>query len=198
MFHQKLCTRCNAWAGTLSWWSCQSPFAHSCGLLNHLDSFCRGMFKLTTKFGADSCSTCSVILNAIATEYTCSFNVLYHPHWLIQWSFHCSHMHIPVHSPWLPAYINVTQTILVISTMIEVFLDRPYILTWLFIRLIFSICNFYNIIFPKRASFATRFSPITHPTPMRHTLYTHPCLIFFRAIIITYILILFICLMCLY
>ena len=47
---KKLCTRHDAWAGMLSWWSCQSPVAHSCGLLNHLNSFCEGMFKLNAKF----------------------------------------------------------------------------------------------------------------------------------------------------
>ena len=31
----------------------QSPAAHSCGLLNHSNTFCRGMFKLNTKFGTD-------------------------------------------------------------------------------------------------------------------------------------------------
>ena len=44
--------RCDAWAGILSWWSSQSPVAHSRGLLNHLNSFHRGMFKLNTKFDA--------------------------------------------------------------------------------------------------------------------------------------------------
>ena len=38
----------------LSWWSCQSPVAHSCGLLNHPSSFCGGMYKLDEKFDADS------------------------------------------------------------------------------------------------------------------------------------------------
>ena len=37
----------------LSRWSCQSPAAHSCSLLNHRNSFCRGMFKLNAKFDAD-------------------------------------------------------------------------------------------------------------------------------------------------
>ena len=32
------------------------------------------------------CSTCSVILNATATQYTCSLNSIYHLHWLVQWS----------------------------------------------------------------------------------------------------------------
>ena len=52
-FAKKLCMRRDAWVGTLSWWSCQSPLAHSCGLLNHLNSFCGGMFKLNAKFDAD-------------------------------------------------------------------------------------------------------------------------------------------------
>ena len=48
------CGRHNAWAGTLWWWRCQSPVAHSCSLLNHLNSFCGGLFKLKAKFDADS------------------------------------------------------------------------------------------------------------------------------------------------
>ena len=31
----------------------QSPIAHSCGLLNHLSSFCEGMLKLHAKFDAE-------------------------------------------------------------------------------------------------------------------------------------------------
>ena len=34
-------------------------------------------------------------------------------------------MRIPVHCPWLPGYIDVTQTIVVILTMAGLFLDRP-------------------------------------------------------------------------
>ena len=71
------------------------------------------------------CSTCSVILNVTATPYTCSFNSVYCPHWLVQWSHHCSHMHIPVHSPGLPGYINVIQTILAVLIMVGLFPDRP-------------------------------------------------------------------------
>ena len=33
----------------------QSPAAHSWSLLNHLNSFCKGMFKLNATFDADSC-----------------------------------------------------------------------------------------------------------------------------------------------
>ena len=46
--------RCDAWVSTLLWWSCQSPVAHSCGLLNPLNSFHGGMSKLNIKFDADS------------------------------------------------------------------------------------------------------------------------------------------------
>ena len=38
------------------------------------------------------CSTCSIILNAMATQYTCSLNGTYHPDWLIQWSHHSSYV----------------------------------------------------------------------------------------------------------
>ena len=69
------------------------------------------------------CSSCSVILNMTATQYTCSL------HWLVQWSRHYSRMHIPVHSPWLPGYIDVTQIFLVILTMAGYFPDTPYIYT---------------------------------------------------------------------
>ena len=54
MFCKKLCTRCDARAGVLSWWSCQSPVAHCCGLLNHPNSFHGEMLKLKAKFDADS------------------------------------------------------------------------------------------------------------------------------------------------
>ena len=68
------------------------------------------------------CSTCSVILNVRTTQYTRSLNSVCHPHWLIQWSsHHCSCMCIPVHCPWLPGYINVTQTIPVTLTMAGLF-----------------------------------------------------------------------------
>ena len=33
--------------------ACQSAVAHSCGLLNHLNDFCGGMFKLNAKLDAD-------------------------------------------------------------------------------------------------------------------------------------------------
>ena len=72
------------------------------------------------------CSTCSVILNAMATQDTCSLNNVYHPHWLVQGSGHCSHTCIPVHSPWLPGYMEVRQTVLAILTMAGLFLDRPH------------------------------------------------------------------------
>ena len=72
------------------------------------------------------CSTRSIIVNVTATQYTRSLNGVYRPHWLVQWSRHCSHTHIPVHSPWLPGYIDVTQTIIIL-TMAQLFLDRPCI-----------------------------------------------------------------------
>ena len=70
-------------------------------------------------------STCSVFLNVMATQYTCSLNDIYCPHWLVQWSRHCSRMCIPVHSPWPPGHISIVQTTLIVLTIAAVFLDRP-------------------------------------------------------------------------
>ena len=67
------------------------------------------------------CSTRSVILNAMATQYTCS-------HCQVQWSHHSSHMHIPVRCPWLPGYMDVTKTIHDILTMAGLFPDRTQML----------------------------------------------------------------------
>ena len=50
----KNCTTCDAWADVLLWWSCPSPVAQSCSLLNHPNSFHRGMFELDTKVHAHS------------------------------------------------------------------------------------------------------------------------------------------------
>ena len=127
MFHQKLCLRHDAWVGALLWWSCQSPGAHSCGLLNHPNGFHRGMFKLNAKSDADVLLYSLSHFEVMATQYTCSLNGVYRPHWLVQWSHHCSCMHIPVRSPWLPGYIDVVQTIVIILTMAGPLPDRPCI-----------------------------------------------------------------------
>ena len=49
-------------------------FAHNCGLLNHLNSFHGRILKLNANFDAVCCSARSVILNVMATQYTCSLN----------------------------------------------------------------------------------------------------------------------------
>ena len=77
--------------------------------------------SLTQNLMQICCSTCSVILNAMARRYTGSLNGVHCPHCLVQRSYHCSHMCIPVHSPWLPGYINVARTVLVILTMAGLF-----------------------------------------------------------------------------
>ena len=48
MFHKK-----TAWDMMLEWAHCRDEVAHSCSLLNHLNSFHGGMFKLNAKSGAD-------------------------------------------------------------------------------------------------------------------------------------------------
>ena len=126
-FPKKLCTRHDAWAGVLSCWRCQSPVARSCSRLHHPESFCGGMFKLNTKFDADLL----FCLHTMATQYTCSLKGVYHPHWLVQWSHHCSCMRIPVHSLWLSSYVDVWQTVLIILTMNRFFWQKlVYIFCW--------------------------------------------------------------------
>ena len=51
---------------------------HPRNLLNHPNSFHRGMFKLNVKWDADSLF-CLLILNATAAQYTCSLRGIYHP-----------------------------------------------------------------------------------------------------------------------
>ena len=123
----KNCMGHDAWAGTLLWWSCPSPVAHNVGLLSHLIVSMEECSSLTHKLMQIHCSTGSGILNATATQCTCSLNSVYCPHWLVQWSRHCSYMRIPVHSPWLPGYIDVMQTILIVLTMAGLSPDRPRI-----------------------------------------------------------------------
>ena len=73
------------------------------------------------------CSAHSATWNAVTTQYTCSLKGIYYcPHWLVQWSHHCSGIGIPVHSPCLLGYIDVMQTILVILTMAGLFLESPH------------------------------------------------------------------------
>ena len=91
-----------------------TPAAHSRTLLNYPNSFHSGMFKVPQNLMQIHCFTCSVILNAMATQYMCSLKGVYHLHWRAQWSCHCSHMCIPVHSPWLPDPISVAQAILLL------------------------------------------------------------------------------------
>ena len=60
------------------------------------------------------------------------------PHWQVQWSRHCSSMHIPVHSFWLPGYIDVMQTVLYINN-VWTSLDRPRTCTWMNVQHYWSV-----------------------------------------------------------
>ena len=95
-----------AWAGALSWWSCQSPTAHSCGLLNHPSGFREECSSLMQNLIQIHWSTQSFWMTA--TQYTCSLNNTYWPHWLVQWRCHCSCLCVPVLSSWLPGYLVAT------------------------------------------------------------------------------------------
>ena len=118
--------RHDALGGMLLWWNCQSPVVHSCGLLNPLNGFCRGKFKLNAKFYAESllCSLSNFECDGHTVHSSC--NGIYHPHWLAQWSHHFSHICIPVCSLWMPV-TSMLQTILITWTMVEHFPQRPHI-----------------------------------------------------------------------
>ena len=74
------------------------------------------MLTLNAKLDADSLLYLLSHLNAMATQYTCSLNSIHCPYSEVI----IVHIHIPVHSPWLPGYISVMQTILVILTILEI------------------------------------------------------------------------------
>ena len=102
----------------------QSRVSHSRSLLNQPNRLHRGMFKLNTKSDADS-------LLYLLSHLECDGHTV---HMLTQWHLPppltntlISSMHIPVHYPWLPGYIHVVQTILVILTMAGLFLNNPHI-----------------------------------------------------------------------
>ena len=100
------------------------PVAYSCGLLNHLNNVCRGRVKLKVKFDPDS-------LLYLLSHFECDGHTVHTltqwhlpPHWLLQWSHHCSHMCIPDCSSWLPRYSNVVQIIFIILTMAGLFMNN--------------------------------------------------------------------------
>ena len=89
---------------------------------------CRGLFKLNAKFDANS-------LLYLFSHFVCGGHTV---HMLTQRCLlppltnavngRCSCMCVPVHSPWLPGYISVMLTILIILTMAGLFPDRPCML----------------------------------------------------------------------
>ena len=87
---------------------------------------------------------------------------VYRPHWLVQWSRHCSRMRIPAPSSWLPGYMNPVPTNLVTLTVAGLFPDRPRIHTcfspacsWVADRSGLALsCNFFS--FSKRFYFLER------------------------------------------
>ena len=98
----KNCRGHNVWA--LPWWSISCPWLH---LLNLPNSSHRGVFKLNIEF--DTHSFLYSLSHFECDSHTVPMLTLPHllPPMKVQWSRQCSHMHIPVHSPWLPGYIDV-------------------------------------------------------------------------------------------
>ena len=63
-----------------------------------------------------------------------------------QWSHHCSCMGIPVHTPWLPCYISVMQTDLVLLTVAGVTPDSPRMFSFYYKQFLKFM---YHFIFPS-------------------------------------------------
>ena len=125
-FDKKLCMRWDAWQACCDEAANQQlPIAADFWIIQIVSM--EECPSLTQNLMQIHCCTRSVILNVTATQYTCSLNSIYHPQWLVQWSCHCSCMCVSVHSPWLPGYIDVMHTVLVILTMVGLFTDRPHI-----------------------------------------------------------------------
>ena len=105
----------------------QSTLALSCGLPNHLNSFhgkCSSLMSNVMQIF--SCVAQSFWMWWPHSTYSHSTGVCWY-HWLVQWSCHCSCMHILVPSPYLPGYTDVTETILVMLTLAGRFPGRPHI-----------------------------------------------------------------------
>ena len=110
------------------WWSCQSPVAHSCSLLNHLNSLHRGMLKF----------------NAVFDAYSLFYSQLF---WM--WWPHATHAHSVASTAPLTSTVksslfthvhssplclaarlhDAVQTVLIILTMVGLFPDRPQMFT---------------------------------------------------------------------
>ena len=96
-------------------------------LLNHLNSCCGGMFKLNAKFDA------ALLLYSLSHLECDSHTVHMLTQWhlpppmtsTVKWPSLMQCTHILIHSPRLPGYISVVQTILVILTMVGLFPDIP-------------------------------------------------------------------------
>ena len=86
------------------------------------------------------CSVCSVLLNVTTTQDTCSLHRCLPPP--LTGTLTVS-LFTPVHSipsPWLPSYIDGTQTVLLMLTMAGLFPDRPRVS----IPLCFTVCILYS------------------------------------------------------
>ena len=99
-------------------------------LLNHPYSFYRRMVKLNTKFDADSLHYSLSHFDVMDTQTTYSLNGVYRPHWLVQWSCRCLYMCLPVHSPQLPGYMDVMQTVLITWRMTGLFPDTLHTVSY--------------------------------------------------------------------
>ena len=122
---QENCTRCDAWVGRPHAEAAHHQLPIAAGFWIICTVFLEECSSLTQNLMQFHCSSHSVILNETATQSKYPLHGVYLPPRLVQWSGHCSHMHIPAPSPGLPGYMDVPQTILIILTVVGLFPDRP-------------------------------------------------------------------------
>ena len=120
---------------------CCDEAAHSCSILSHPNSFHGGMFKLNAKFDVDQ-------LLYLLSHFECDSHIVDMlpqqcppPPLTSTVMSSLFTLHSTVHSPWLPGYIDVAQTILVTLTMVELF--PGYMCIYIYIYTHIHIYTFY-------------------------------------------------------
>ena len=148
-FAKKLCTRRDVWVGELLWWSGRSLAAHSCSLLNHPNSFHRGMFKLKTKCDAD-------LLLYLLSHFECDGHTVHMltfqghlPPPLASTAKSSLFSHVHSSSLSLAARLHDVANRLIILTMAGLFPDRPHIHTCSFENLLLASLIFRHLSWRK-------------------------------------------------
>ena len=118
------CRRCwvTGWFDVLpkkSAWDMMHKRAHYCDEAANHQLPISVVFWIIQITSMEQCSCLNLMqICCLLSHFECDGHTVYMltqrhllPCWLVPGSHHCSCMRIPVHSPWLPGYLNVVQTI---------------------------------------------------------------------------------------